>query len=70
MKKRVAIITDNPERARASNHLHDLLAGLQAQPLPPGRVYSALVRHDSWCALLANRGPCNCNPDLEIAEVR
>jgi hypothetical protein len=30
----------------------------------PGRAYSVEVRHDHWCALLAGRGPCNCNPDV------
>jgi hypothetical protein len=22
------------------------------------------IRHDSWCALLQGRGPCNCNPEV------
>jgi len=59
------VLTDKPERARKSCHLADLLDAYQAHPFPPG-VYNVLVRHDAWCALLKNRGPCNCNPDIEI----
>jgi len=29
----------------------------------PG-VHMAEVQHDSWCDLLAEKGPCNCNPDV------
>jgi hypothetical protein len=28
----------------------------------PGKVYEVPVRHDDWCALLAGRGPCDCDP--------
>jgi hypothetical protein len=32
----------------------------------PGTVRIVHVRHDHWCALLNRRGPCDCNPDLEM----
>jgi len=67
--KKIVILTDKPERARTSNHLADLLAATQERPLSPG-VYSAVVRHDSWCSLLNDRGPCDCQPDIEIEEAR
>jgi len=59
------VITDKPARACTSQHLTDLIDAYQARPFPPG-VYDVIVRHDSWCALLKNRGPCTCNPDIEI----
>jgi hypothetical protein len=27
------------------------------------------VLHDSWCALLAGRSPCNCNPEVRVHRV-
>ncbi len=65
--QKVLILTDKPERARTSQHLADLLEACQGRPLTPG-VYSVVIRHDSWCLLLANHGPCNCKPDIEITE--
>ena len=65
-KSKSIIIPGKPERARSSTHLADILAAYRARPFSPG-VYEAQVYHDSWCALLANRGPCNCNPDIRIA---
>jgi len=59
------VLTGKPERARTSQHLIDLIDAYQARPFPPG-VYDVTVRHDPWCALLKNRGPCNCNPDIEM----
>jgi hypothetical protein len=59
------VFTDKPERAQKSRHLADLVDAFQARPFPPG-VYNVLVRHDAWCNLLKNRGPCNCSPDIEI----
>lgn len=59
------LVTDKPERASKSQHVADLLDAYRNRPFPPG-VYNVLVRHDSWCRLLNNRGPCNCHPDIEI----
>jgi hypothetical protein len=59
------VLTDKPEHARKGLHLADLVDAYQTRPFPPG-VYNVLVRHDTWCSLLKNRGPCNCNPDVEI----
>ena len=58
-------LTDTPSQAGLGQHLTDLLDAYQARPLAPG-VYDVAVRHDSWCKLLKQRGPCNCNPDIEI----
>lgn len=60
-----AVFTGKPERAAQSQHLADLLTAYQHKPFAPG-VYAVLVRHDAWCRLLNNRGPCNCHPDIEI----
>jgi hypothetical protein len=59
------VLTDKPARARDSHHIADLIDAYHARPFPPG-VYDVIVRHDSWCALLKNRGSCTCNPDIEI----
>ena len=37
----------------------------EASRLPPGRTYHVNVRHDDWCDILAKRGPCNCNPEVQ-----
>jgi hypothetical protein len=36
--------------------------------LGPG-LYFADVRHDDWCAFLGGRGPCDCNPDIEVKRI-
>jgi hypothetical protein len=64
-KAKTLVITPDPNRARQSQHLADLIDAYRNRPFSPG-VYNVLVRHDSWCRLLNNRGPCNCNPDIEI----
>jgi hypothetical protein len=34
--------------------------------LKPGTIRHVEVRHDSWCDLLNARGPCNCNPIVNL----
>jgi hypothetical protein len=34
----------------------------------PGQLYSQGIYHDSWCDLLNDRGPCNCEPILGVPE--
>jgi hypothetical protein len=53
---------------RVSNYLlalADALACGDFRP-QPGEVYAASIHHDDWCAFLAGRGPCDCNPDIEV----
>lgn len=69
MKRKILILTDKPDRARGSHHLADLLTATRERPLSPG-VYTVLVKHDAWCTLLKNRGPRNCQPDIEMREVQ
>ena len=28
--------------------------------------YRVTVKHDSWCALLAGTGPCDCSPEIVV----
>lgn len=28
-------------------------------------LYNVTVLHDDWCNLLAGKGPCNCNPEVQ-----
>jgi hypothetical protein len=41
-----------------------LLAALADGALVPGRVSTVEIRHDDGCALLAGRGPCDCEPEV------
>jgi hypothetical protein len=50
---------------RFPGYLARLLAAHRAGAVPPG-VRVVEVRHDAWCALLAGRGPCNCDPEVEV----
>lgn len=49
------------------HYLRALLKHLQNTPLDPG-VHHVEIRHDSWCALLAGEGPCNCDPEIETGQ--
>lgn len=31
-----------------------------------GQLCHVYVSHDQWCNQLAGRGPCNCNPDVQV----
>ncbi|MGA2977322.1 MAG: hypothetical protein ABSF77_18600 [Spirochaetia bacterium] len=33
---------------------------------PPGAVLDIDVIHDPACALAQGKGPCNCDPDIEL----
>lgn len=36
----------------------------QAMNLNPG-LHLVSIIHDEWCDLLAGKGPCNCNPEMQ-----
>ena len=42
---------------------------VQTGNLHPGRVCAVDVLHDGWCALLAGKGPCNCNPVVKAPKL-
>jgi hypothetical protein len=65
--KNVLVVSPNSAHARAGNYFSSLLAaGVQSEP---GTVSEAIIRHDDWCDLLTSRGPCNCNPEIQITEL-
>jgi hypothetical protein len=37
-----------------------------AAQIPRGSLEDIDIYHDDWCDLLANRGYCNCNPDVKL----
>ena len=40
----------------------------ERQPIP-GEIQVVRILHDDWCDLLANRGPCNCDPEIRMPEM-
>jgi hypothetical protein len=43
--------------------LEQAVKALESGALTVG-YYEVVVRHDDWCALLAGRGPCDCDPEV------
>jgi len=39
---------------------------IQAGIIRRGQLAHVYVAHDDWCDLLAGKGPCNCNPDVQV----
>ena len=50
----------------ASRVLDSAESALASGTIRRGQVAHAIVAHDDWCDLLANRGPCNCHPDVRV----
>ncbi len=42
---------------------------VQRVALPPG-VHHLVIKHDDWCDLLNQQGPCTCEPDIEVVAGR
>jgi hypothetical protein len=42
--------------------------GLADGTIRPGNLYVIDVHHDDWCDLLAGRGPCNCEPEVDVPQ--
>lgn len=51
--------------ARLPPYTRKLLEALETVQLPSG-LHVARICHDDWCALLAGKGPCNCDPDIHL----
>lgn len=37
--------------------------------LSPGTIQHINILHDDWCQLIKGSGPCNCNPDVQKADI-
>ena len=48
-----------------ANRIMEILDAHQITQKP--RLHHLKVLHEDWCALLAGKGECNCNPDVEYA---
>jgi hypothetical protein len=56
--------------ADPGNYLATMLAAV-AKHAVPGTFVELVTLHDDWCAFLAGRGPCDCNPVVKtMAEHR
>jgi hypothetical protein len=53
-------------RNRQGNYVRKLDEATARVPLKPGEVRHISVVHDNWCSLIAGKGPCDCNPSIEI----
>lgn len=41
-------------------------AAMAAGTIRPGTVTHAVIYHDDDCSQLSGRGPCNCEPSIEL----
>ncbi len=53
-------------RHRRGNYLRKLADARKANPSKPGEVRHVSVVHDERCSLIAGKGPCDCDPEVEI----
>ena len=44
----------------------DIVLDLVAEKAIPDGVVEVIVLHDGWCTF--RKGPCSCNPDVEVVE--
>jgi len=54
--------------AKTPNYMKKILKKLKDRQLPVG-VTDVLVRHDDWCDIYKGL-PCNCDPEIEMKEMR
>ena len=52
----------------SGDYLDQIQRAHAAGRVPVG-VSVAQVFHDDWCALLAGRGECDCNPEVRVVPV-
>jgi len=52
--------------AECPDYLKRLLNAAAAGAVPRGSVRVATVRHEAGCPLLRGRGPCTCQPEIEL----
>jgi hypothetical protein len=53
-------------RHRQGNYVRKLDEATARVPPKPGEVRHISVVHDNWCSLIAGKGPCDCDPSIEI----
>jgi hypothetical protein len=49
-------------------YLEQMLREAKTLDLSKGGVFQMNIAHDEWCALLAGKGECNCNPTVSPAK--
>jgi hypothetical protein len=64
-KDGILIVTRQHQPA---NYLPKLIEALQHYPVGQG-VNHVSIAHDDWCNLLSGKGPCNCDPEVQILGV-
>lgn len=60
VERSAVLITNSAEHA----YIPLVLAHAAELELQPGHLVHVQVLHDDWCALLADTGPCNCEPEV------
>ncbi len=48
------------------NYVRRLMEAAKLNPPRRGTVCHVSIAHDDWCDLLAGRGPCNCDPEVQV----
>jgi hypothetical protein len=66
-QKTILVASPQPAETSAGHYFPALLVA--GESLAPGTVQSVDIFHDDWCDLLHSRGACNCNPEIQIAEI-
>ena len=51
-------------------YLDEVLKQAGNLDLSKGGGFQMNIAHDEWCALLAGKGECNCNPTVSPAKER
>lgn len=66
--KKTLVLSPDPARTKAGNYVPQALK--LAENAQPGKVYMTTIAHDEWCEFLTKAGPCNCEPNVSMTEVK
>lgn len=48
-----------------NNHYQKIIEMIETGAIPMRDLPYLNIYHDDWCALIGNRGPCDCDPEVE-----
>lgn len=59
----ILFVTDHDYQG---NYIPKMMDAARENPPKPGTVNHVAILHDDWCDLLSDKGPCNCDPEIQI----